>query len=149
MPLYEYRCSNGHEFERSLPVAEYKAPQTCECGARGERVISTPTIGYVQRECRYDSPIDGRPITSWRQRQDDLARHGCREYDPGMKQDYHRRIEREQTALEKKFDATVEAEIERMPSRKRERLQSELDSGAAATPSRGSVPLVTRKAIES
>jgi hypothetical protein len=145
--LYEYICSNGHEFERSLPVAEYRTPQFCECGRKGKRVISAPMLAVVQRECRYDSPIDGRPITSWAQRKEDLARNGCQEYDPGMKQDYHRRIEREDRDIDKKLDATVEAEIEKMPARKREKLMSELDSGATAVPERRSVPISTTRTV--
>lgn len=147
MPTYEYVCSNGHEFERSLPVAQYQDPQTCECGRTGKRVISAPLLAVVQRECRYDSPIDGRPITSWRAREEDLKRHGCQEYDPAMRQDYHRRLEREDAQLEKSIESTVEAEIERMPARKRERLQNELNAGAHAAPVRGAAPLKTTRSI--
>lgn len=147
MPLYEYVCSNGHEFERYLPVAEYKAPQQCECGKKGKRVISAPMLAYAQRECVYDSPIDGRPITSWAQRREDLARNGCQEYDPGMKQDYQRRIQREDREMDKQLDATIEAEFERMPARKLEKLTNELESGATAVPERGTVSnMMTRAA---
>ena len=137
MPTYQYECQCGATFDRVLPVAQYADPQTCACGKVARKVI-TPTWGYVQRECRYDSPIDGRAITSWKQRRDDLARNGCQEYDPEMKKDYHRRIERENASLERKIESTVEAEIETMGARKRERLQAELDSGVTAVPERGS-----------
>lgn len=146
MPTYAYECACGRSFDRVLPVSRYNEPQTCDCGLSARKVI-TPTWGYVQRECRYDSPIDGRPITSWRQRADDLARNGCQEYDPGMKQDYHRRMERDDAALEKKLEATVEAQIETMGARKRERLQAELDSGATATPERGLTNIATTRSI--
>lgn len=146
MPTYQYECQCGATFDRVLPVAMYADPQTCECGKVASKVI-TPTWGYVQRECRYDSPIDGRPITSWRQRRDDLARNGCEEYDPGMKQDYHRRIERADADLERSIGATVEAEIETMGARKREKLQAELDSGVTATPERGTTNLTTVRSI--
>lgn len=145
--IYEYICSNGHEFERSLPVAEYKTPQICECGRKGKRVISAPMLAVVQRECVYDSPIDGRPITSWAQRREDLARHGCQEYDPGMRQDYQRRIEREDREMDQKLDATVEAVIDQMPSHKKERLVKELAAGATAVPERGTVPKATLRSI--
>lgn len=143
MPTYEYRCECGNEFERILPVSEYKAPQWCHCGLQGERVISRPLQVSVQRECRYDSPIDGRPITSWKQRADDLARNGCQEYDPEMKTDYNRRIAREDADLDKKIEATVEAEIERMPSVKKEALAKAIDMGATPTPERGSAPMAS------
>ena len=45
--IYEYECSNGHRFERSLPVAQYDAPQTCECGASAGKVISA-VRGFVR-----------------------------------------------------------------------------------------------------
>jgi hypothetical protein len=136
--LYEYECPAGHIFERVLPVSEYKAPQPCDCGQMGQRIISR-THGFVQRECVYDSPIDGRPVTSWAQRREDMARNNCQEYDPGMRQDYDRRIAREDAILDAKFEETIEAEIERMPSRKREQLQAELDGGAVAMPERSTV----------
>lgn len=133
MPTYEYLCAHCEaEFERVLPVAEYQVPQLCECGRKAKRVISAPMLAFAQRECVYDSPVDGRPITSWAQRRDDLARHGCQEYDPGMKQDYHRRLEREQNELERRVDATVEAAVDKMSVRKREALQNDLDRGANA-----------------
>lgn len=141
--IYEYICPCGAEFERMLPVAEYQTPQICECGRKAKRVISAPMLAFAQRECRYDSPVDGRPITTWAERKEDLLRNGCSEYDPEMKKDYHRRLEREQNALERKFDSTIEAEIERMPGRKREKLQNELDSGATAAPVNSSIPRAT------
>lgn len=143
MPTYVYACKCGTEFERILPVSEYKTPQWCHCGEQGERVISRPLQVSVQRECRYDSPIDGRPITSWRQRQEDLARNGCQEYDPEMKTDYNRRLAREDAELDRKIEATVEAEIEKMPARKKEILAKEIDAGLAPTPERGSVPMAS------
>ena len=35
----------------------------------------------------YQSPIDDAPVHGRKQRREDLARHGCREYDPGEKAD--------------------------------------------------------------
>ena len=148
MPTYEYACEKGHHFERVLAVADYQTPQTCECGVAGRRVISVPARGYVQKECNYDSPITGKPITSWKQRRDDLARNGCREYDPEMRTDYDRRVKRDAAELEKGVDSTVDALYESLPTRKREQLESELKSGADATIERGSVPRATIRSIE-
>lgn len=139
--IYEFRCSRGHNFEVSLPVAEYQTAQTCGCGASARRVISVPRLVFGQRDCRYTSPVDDRPITSWAQRRDDLARNGCQEYDPEMKKDVDRRIAREAAELERSIDSTVEAEIERMPVRKRELLDSELRSGADVSPVRSAAPM--------
>ena len=130
--LYEYRCRNGHEFERVLPVADYQTPQRCECGAEGRRVLSLPRL-MVKQDVRYDSPVTGAPITSERARREDLARHNCIEYEPGMRQDYERRVVEDERKLDKVVDATVEAEISRMPARKRERLEAELKGGSDVT----------------
>lgn len=143
MPTYEYECQCGNAFERVLPVSAYQTPQWCHCGLQGRRVISRPMLVSVKQDICYDSPIDGRPITSWKQRQEDLARNGCQEYDPEMKTDYHRRIAREDAELDRKIEETVEAEIERMPSRKKEALANEIDAGATPTPERGSVPMAS------
>lgn len=40
MPTYEYRCSNGHEFELFQRMSD-EAVDTCpECGADAERLLS-------------------------------------------------------------------------------------------------------------
>lgn len=135
MPTYEYACGCGAMFDRVLPIKDYDKPQTCECGAVARKLVSRPMV-FVQPDICYDSPIDGRPITSMQARKEDLARHGCIEYDPGMRQDYQRRIERGEAALEAKIEATVEAEIERMPTEKRERLHNEMLGGMEAVPER-------------
>lgn len=130
MPTYEFACKKGHHFERILPVADYRTPQSCECGSPGRRVISIPRMVSVQRECRYDSPVTGRPISSYKQRAEDLARHGCQPYDPGMKADADRFRERSQAAVEKSLDDSVDRAYEAMPTSKREKLDNEIKAGA-------------------
>lgn len=135
MPCYLYRCVEGHQFDRYLPVERYREPQTCHCGAESNKIITAPMI-FVQPDCHYTSPIDGREITSRQQRIDDLARHNCMEYDPEMKKDAQRRSAEADAAIEKSFDETIEREIHTMPVRKREALISELDSGVTVEPVR-------------
>ena len=48
----------------------------------------------------YRSPIDGRAIDGRKQRREDLKRHGCVEYDPGMKQDTERRRQESERRLD-------------------------------------------------
>jgi putative FmdB family regulatory protein len=139
MPCYEFKCRNGHEFERVLPIADYQQPQQCECGAEGRRILSLPTL-MVKQDVSYQSPIDGRTVNSERARRNDLARSNCIPYETGMKQDYMRRMERDDASLDKQVDSTVEAEISRMPIRKREKLEAELKGGASAEPIRLEVP---------
>lgn len=128
MPTYSYSCSKGHFFDRYLPLAEYDAPQTCACGEAGRKLF--PRVHLMKRrEVYYDSPIDGRPITSEAARREDLARNNCQEYDPEMKKDAERRRREASEALDRSIDETVEREVAAMPSEKRERLDAELTRG--------------------
>ena len=41
MPTYEYKCPNGHEFEKFFPTISSKRRVTCpKCGKSAERLIS-------------------------------------------------------------------------------------------------------------
>lgn len=128
--IYQYACKNGHQFERVLPVADYRTPQKCECGADGRRVISIPRLVTATPDVRYDSPIDGRAITSMAKRRDDMARNNCREYDPEMKTDAARFRKDAEVKFERRLEDDVERSIDAMPQRKREQLDNELKSGA-------------------
>lgn len=132
MPIYEYSCKCGAEFERYLPASQYLSEQKCTCGSIAQKVIRTPPTGFVQKDVCYDSPIDGRPITSMAARREDLARSGCIEYDPEMRKDYQSRIADSEKKLESSVDNLLEKEIAAMPSRKREKLTAELQGGATA-----------------
>jgi putative FmdB family regulatory protein len=132
MPIYEYRCEPcGKTYERALPVARRNEPQECTCGALCVKVLS-PVKGFVQRDCCYDSPIDGRHITNRAQRRDDMDRHGCMEYEPGMKQDTERKRRDAEVQLERAAAETVERHIETLPTPRRERLANEIAAGATA-----------------
>lgn len=130
--IYEYECQNGHHFERVMPVSDYDKPQVCDCGSPGHKIITRAPFGIVQGPCVYDSPIDGRIISSWAERRDDLARHGCQPYDPEMKRDAETYRRRQDEALDRSVDATVEAAFEKMPARQKEQLSNELTRGASA-----------------
>lgn len=125
-PYYEYSCQCGARFDRFLAIKDYKQPQSCECGNTGKRVISVPLMVTVQQNVEYESPTSGRTITSMRQRANDMAKSDCIEYDPGMKQDYKKRIEEGNEKLEKSMMDTVDREIAKMPPKKREALASEV-----------------------
>jgi len=139
MPEYSYECENGHAFDRWLPLSEYKSAQKCECGAPAKKIFTTPVI-IASKEIHYESPIDGRPIESMKQRQQDLARSNCQEYDPEMKTDYIRRQQKKDASLEKAVSETVEKELAKMPSEKLERLQNELVGGVDIEPVRQTAP---------
>lgn len=128
VPVYEYACLNGHRFDRYLRLEDYAEPQVCECGADAHKRICAPMI-QVDIPA-YQSPIDGRCISSRAQRREDLARSGCVEYEPSMKEESARRRAAEDAALDRKVEEHVEREIYAMPATKREKLVAELEGGA-------------------
>jgi len=127
MPLYEYSCRNGHFFMKFLTVVNHSPIWVCDtCGEVGQQVIGAPLEVKIAEDVCYDSPIDGSPITSHAKRIEDLKRNGCQPYDPGMKQDYIRKQQEDEKALDKSIDQHVERAIEKMPTKKRGQLYSEL-----------------------
>lgn len=94
------------------------------------KVFLVPPQGYVQPDVCYDSPIDGRPITSRQARIEDMRRNGCREYDPGEKEEVVRNRQKADANLDKALDETVEKEVALMSPRKRELLEQEVLAGA-------------------
>ncbi len=128
MPRYQYRCpSCGYECETVRSIKHIDEGLWCsDCNKDMEIVIQVPILVKAAADVRYDSPIDGRPITNWQARQEDLKRNTCVEYDPEQKTDYHRREKESEASLEKAIDATVEEVIEKMPTKERGKLHSEL-----------------------
>lgn len=141
MPIYVYDCPGGHQFEQAQLVAYHTGYFYCkEHRTIAVQVITAPLLVKSASDVCYDSPIDGRPITSWQARQEDLKRNGCREYDPGMKTDYHQRLKDSEAALDKAVDTHVEASIEKMPTKQRAKLYSELtEQGVSAEVVRGTL----------
>jgi len=44
MPLYDFRCGEGHQFERAVPLARFADIQECDCGTVAQRIISAPRV---------------------------------------------------------------------------------------------------------
>ena len=69
MPIYEYRCPNGHEFEVFQTMSEDPV-STCEvCGASVERVFRPVAVHFkgsgfyttdYARKSKADAPSDGK-----------------------------------------------------------------------------------------
>ena len=78
----------------------------------------------------YESPIDGRVISSKKSRMDDLDRNDCVPYEDGIAEESTRRADMADQILERKMDEHVGDMIENMPARQKESLESELKSGA-------------------
>src|SRR3990167_2403463 len=126
MPQYLYHCRGNHTFIRFSTISEHSPIALCECGQQAPQIITAPTLVKVAADVCYDSPIDGRPITSHQARLEDMKRHDCVEYDPEMKKDYERRIKESDEHLDRLVDAHVEESIEKMPTAKRAQLYSEM-----------------------
>lgn len=130
MPTYTYECGECKTiFTKFSTMREHRNSTECRCGnIAGQIIISAPMM-IIPQDCYYESPIDGRPITNRKQRIEDMARSGCIEYDPGVRQDIDRNLKESEFKLDKAIDETVEKEIESMPIVKKERLASELAAG--------------------
>lgn len=46
MPIYEYRCANGHQFEVFQSMSDDPVTTCEECGAKVERVFSPVAVHY-------------------------------------------------------------------------------------------------------
>ena len=48
MPIYTYHCPRcSKEFEKQLPVKDYKEPQNCpECGEIAEKTLNTVSLSF-------------------------------------------------------------------------------------------------------
>ena len=46
MPIYEYRCENGHDFEAFQSMSEKPISKCMECGAPAQRVLSAPAVHF-------------------------------------------------------------------------------------------------------
>ena len=127
MPRYEYECPNHHRFHRVTSITQHESVKACEtCWQPAPQIISAPLLVKVRESIAYDSPIDGRIITTWAERQEDLKRNGCREYDPEMKKDAARFRDEQDTALETAIEQTAEELVEKMPTKQRGKLMSEM-----------------------
>jgi putative FmdB family regulatory protein len=130
MPLYDYRCPNCEcRFELFRSIADSDLPETCCCGAVAERQISAPRVrGDIPA---YDCPVTGKRIEGRKAHRENLARTGSRVFEPGEREAAARRRKASDEALERSVGDTVEAAIHQMPSRERDYLAAELQSGVS------------------
>ena len=129
MPIYAYRCTEGHEFDRFLKLEDYKEPQVCECGGKAEKLIVPTMLNCdIAPWDAYVSPASGKLITSYKERDRDMKATGCVDYDPGLKKVQKDSVTQADKAIDDAVDKTVEIEFDKMPAHKRERLANELVS---------------------
>ncbi len=129
MPTYVYKCECGYSHEH-FHAMRLLGAYRCLCDKCGktmiETIIQAPLLVKAAADVCYDSPIDGRPITNWHARQEDLKRNHCLPYDPEMKTDAARMHKEADDRLDKQVDVSVESAIEKMDGRTRGKLASEL-----------------------
>ncbi len=46
MPIYEYKCENGHVFDVMQKMADAPLTECVECGAPAVRVLSAPAVHF-------------------------------------------------------------------------------------------------------
>lgn len=129
MPLYDFKCSEGHKFERIVPLAEFKFIQICSCGMASVRMISRPMFSVDNTD--YSCPVTGERISSKHQHENNLAKQNCRVLEPGETAAAAKFREAEELRFDKSIEDTVEREVTQMSSDKREKLYSELTRGGA------------------
>jgi putative FmdB family regulatory protein len=128
LPLYDFKCTEGHVFERAVKLADFEVVQECVCGAVTTRVISAPRFSVDN--VGYDCPVTGEWIGSKRQHEENLKKHGCRVYEAGETDELKQTKAKEEAAFDKGIEDTVEREFEQMSSEKKENLANELLGGA-------------------
>lgn len=131
MPLYDYQCDAGHRFDRIVKLQNLSEEQFCFCGRSASRVIRAPAVrgDYAG----YDCPVTGKWIEGRKAHNENLKRHGCRVFERGEKEAAMKHHAREEAALDKSVDATVDEFVAKLPARKREQLFTEVQQGATAS----------------
>ncbi len=46
MPIYEYRCTNGHQFDVMQRMSDDPLTECTECGASVQKVLNAPAIHF-------------------------------------------------------------------------------------------------------
>lgn len=131
MPLYDYRClSCSHEEERAIPMSALSDTQRCRCGGVLERLVSAPRVlGDYEG---YTCPVTNKWVEGRAAHRENLKRQGCRVFESGEREQFVRQKEREEATFDRNIDTTVDAAIESMSARKREKLFEEVAAGASA-----------------
>lgn len=127
----KHRCQCGEVFETPEDRVDFQYAPCPECGELANRICPGSPSFFVKGKFEaYQSPITGEVIRTKRQRDNEMKEHGCVDYEPSIKTEADRRVKEDDRKLDKLIDETVDAQIEQMPSRKREKLFEELRSGA-------------------
>lgn len=125
MPLYDYKCPEGHGFESFFRMTQDSSSAVCPVCERAATKVLTPPRVTVEN-VRYRCPITDKVITSKRDHANNLRVHGCHVMEPGEADAIRAANARADAEFERRVGETVEREIEQMPTAKVERLANEL-----------------------
>ncbi len=69
MPIYEYRCANGHEFEEFQNMSDDPVTECPQCGAEVERVFNPIAVhfkgsGFYTTDYARSGSTDGKSSSS-------------------------------------------------------------------------------------
>lgn len=129
MPLYSYKCPSCSSRQDVLkPLSLLDREEPCQkCTTSMQRQISPVIVrgDYAGYTC----PITGTWIEGRKAHRENLAKHGCRVYEPGETSRATAARAAAEAALDASVESTVDEFIATLPSSKREQLAAELDSG--------------------
>lgn len=127
MPMYDFKCREGHYFERMVPLKAFHSKQYCQCGEEASRQISAPM--FRVDNTGYNCPITGNWIGSRHQHEENLKKHDCRVLEPGEKEQSQKFREAAEAQFDKTIEDSVERELSTWDSGKLEQLSNELVNG--------------------
>lgn len=132
MPTYTTQCpACNHKFVIFRKIDDRNRPANCEkCHTECVRVIDAPRV--VADYAPYNCPITGKEIRGRREHEENLAKHGCRVYEPGEFEDHKKfKAQAEEAHLEAVAESAAELALQ-LPQEKFEILAGELAAGAEA-----------------
>ena len=127
MPVYDFKCPEGHHFERFVKLENFDQPQLCFCGEKAQRLISAPMFTVDNTD--YPCPITGERISSRHQHEENLRKHDCRVLESGEVEANQKNREAAEAAFDKSIENSVERELSNWGSDKMEKLANELTNG--------------------
>lgn len=132
MPTYTAQCPAClHRFPIFRRIADRNIPANCEkCQTECVRVVDAPRV--VVDYAPYNCPITGKEIRGRREHEENLARHGCRVYEPGELDEHKKyRAVQEEQQLDTIAESAADLALS-LPEEKLQTLAAELENGAEA-----------------
>lgn len=129
MPTYLYQCPRcSSRAEVIKKVADINTLETCtSCITPMSRVICAPAVrgDYAGYNC----PVTNTWIEGRRAHEENLKRHGCRVLETGEKEAAAAYRRASDEALDKSVESAAEKFVHELPTKKREQLAVEMESG--------------------